>query len=156
MAKKERALSEQCTFRILLTASLLFSLGGVALAVATKNYQLGNQGGIIGVTIAFFSFLATRPYGDDFLKTFGKDVNSLIKKIKGTSTTTDCGMETKIEEIEERLDEAARTLEALQGKIFIDELGQTRQNFYIAWAGGLSTIFSGFGDPMARYISSLL
>lgn len=131
-------LTEKGTYQLILLVCILFCLAGVAAGVLTENSSHGGRGGALGVAVSFFSLFALRSYGDDLVETYGKRTNQILDLIEDEEGEKDAS--------DERLERLNRGLELLSQKLRVDSLGQKRQNVYLAWSGGISTIFWGFGD----------
>lgn len=131
-------LTEKGTYQLILIVCLLFCVAGVAVGVLSGDSTHGGRGGALGVAISFFSLFALRSYGDDFVSAYGERTNQILDLIEDEEDERNASRE--------RLERLNRGLDLISQKLRIDSLGQKRQNLYLAWSGGISTIFWGFGD----------
>lgn len=144
MTKWQSKLSERGTYRLILLTCILSCIIGVIVGVVTGNSNHAGRGGALGVAISFFSLFALRPYGNELVNTFGERANALLDKLGSEDDEAD--------RLEERLERIERGQQLLSQKLKVDGLGQQRQNIYLAWAGGISTLFWGFGDIIACWL----
>ena len=141
MLKWLPTLTEKGTYQSILLVCVLFCLAGVFVSVLIGDPTHGGRGGALGVAISFFSLFALRSYGDDLVESYGSRTNRILDLIEDEEDAKDAS--------DERLERLNRGIELISHKLRVDSLGQKRQNVYLAWSGGISTVFWGFGDIIA-------
>lgn len=143
-----RLLSERALFRTIGFLAIAASLAGVAYAVWLGEPLEGGRGGALAVALALTTLFATRNYAAevyDALTNPAQDLQTRILRLtKGR--------------LKERpqLATPEQKMKALEARLKLEAEGQSLQNFWLALATGVGTLFWGFGDVFAGWIIAAL
>jgi len=142
-------MSQQSRYGIVIAASILLSLGGIAVAAWWTTPEDGGRGGALAVALAFLVLFVRRNYGARVYDALTKDIPKLKEQI--------ANLRQGKEPISEKEDphEMSRQLIAVVSRLDTEADGQNRQNYALAWASCIGTLAWGFGDIAARYLHSI-
>ena len=136
---------ELIVYWVVVILSIGISICWVVFSAINHCPDEGGRGGAIGVAISFFALFASRSYGDLFLEHY----NGELQKIRNGFANETYGTESELRSLRTRID-------ALDGKLKLDKLGQKRQSLFLSVSSIGSTIFWGFGDKFAGYVERFL
>lgn len=143
-------LSEPGFFRVLWITAIVLSVGGVLVAAfCTKDAADGGRGGALADALALAALFGTRNYAADTyeaLTTGAEQLKSRIWRLKAIGTPPESAPEAS------ELKKIGARISAFETRLKLDAQGAYAQNFALAIATAVGTIFWGFGDIFARWV----
>lgn len=144
-------LSEAGFFRIVWIGAVVLSVGGVIFAAfVSKDMADGGRGGALADALALAALFGTRNYAADTyeaLTTRAIELRSRILKLSGSGAVPGA-----IPNEESEIAEVKRRLGAFETRLRLDAQGAYTQNFALAVATFVGTVFWGFGDLFAAWL----
>jgi len=132
--------------------SIASSVGGFFVCLFTRSAADANRGGAVGTVVALGFMFATRDYGMKLYNMLTRDVPEFkehIAHLKGLpATASSADIAPKIVALGEQLDALVAALE-------IDGSARKTENKYLAFATGVGTLMTAFGDVIARHFFHL-
>ena len=123
--------SQERILQLVLAASAVFSLGGVAYAIWFGQAADGARGGAIAVAISFAALFAARSTPEDVIELQDASGRRVVEA--GTA--------------EERIGILQTALATM-----IDS--QRLEKIYLTWSSTIGTLTWGFGDVVARWLGA--
>lgn len=142
-------MSQQVRYGAIILASIILSLGGIAIGAWWAKPEDGGRGGAVAVAMAFFILFVRRNYGARVYDALTKDIPKLREQIASSRQGK------KLEPETGDVDEIRGQLTTLVSRLDTESDGQNRQNRALAWASCIGTLAWGFGDLLARYFQHI-
>lgn len=137
-------MTDQRKYMSLLAACVVCCIGGVGVAVLLADDTHGGRGGALGVALSFYALFVSARGRYNTVDFFDKATTDLLKLFEEEKS------------VDDQVDRNTRRINLLKRDLERSQQTAMKENIYLAASSGISTLFWGFGDLLAKLIIAVI